>query len=82
MFMEPRRTVSAQPLDPRQLQEDWDREGRTAHMRLLRRDAILRANAERLERFSARFAYVAISLTALAFLYHGARYAARVWGLA
>lgn len=80
MFMDHHGPVSAQPLDPRQLQEDWDREGLTAHMRLLRREAAIRSLAPRLDRLTARFAYVVMGLTGLLFAFHAVRFALRVWG--
>lgn len=75
-----RGNIGGQPLDLRQLQEDWDREGLTAHIRLLRSDAAERsALAARLDRLTARFAYTVIAATAVLFAFHAGRYLIQ-WG--
>jgi len=45
-------------------------------------DLALRKLAHRLDRLTARFAYAVIAATALLFVFHGIRFAARIWGLA
>lgn len=74
----PRPAYPPQPRDLRVLQDDWDREGLHLHMKLLRREAFLRRHAAWLDRLSLRFAQTVIALTALAFLYHAVRFAARM----
>lgn len=59
----------------------WSYDQMQAYATPAEQDLALRKLAHRLDRLTARFTYVVIAATVLLFVFHGIRFAARIWGL-